>query len=294
MKKLTEDDKKEFIAVNMLNTITGWIVYPLLEEDEECRDKLIDSANFVAGTMTNNWVKEAIEKGDLEVKERSSVYGILQTISKNDLGDYSTYYKYTTVKEIQNLIYSGENLNNFKRVAIMLMFFLKYPDRAGFNYFDDNIFKQDYKNDPYLKNLGCDKIYKESYKKYKRVSHFILVQAVLNFEQIFIKSMPPESYDSNDDNTPSCYNVLMFFYEFAEYFKQRLLKLNNKHNSRNKQKLFKEDDFIDLNNELELSDYLYSIKKKPNLDRSPIFDSMFNYVYSELEKIVPILVPKLS
>jgi len=255
MKKLTEDDKREFIAVNMLNTITGWIVYPL-EGDKECRDKLIDSANFVAGTMTNNWVKEAIEKGDLDVKERSSVYGILQTISKNDLGDYSTYYKYTTVKEIQNLIYSGENLNNFKRVAIMLMFFLKYPDRAGFHYFDENIFQRDYKNDPYLKNLGCDKIYKESYKKYKIVSHFIL--------------------------------------QLAEYFKQRLLKLSNKHNSRNKQKLFEEGKFIDLNNGLKLSNYLYSIEKKPNLDRSPIFDSMFNYVYSELKKIAPILVPKLS
>ncbi len=292
MKKLTEDDKREFIAVNMLNTITGWIVYPL-EGDKECRDKLIDSANFVAGTMTNNWVKEAIEKGDLDVKERSSVYGILQTISKNDLGDYSTYYKYTTVKEIQNLIYSGENLNNFKRVAIMLMFFLKYPDRAGFHYFDENIFQRDYKNDPYLKNLGCDKIYKESYKKYKIVSHFILAQAVLNFEQIFIKSMPPESYDSKTI-TRSCYETLDFFLQLAEYFKQRLLKLSNKHNSRNKQKLFEEGKFIDLNNGLKLSNYLYSIEKKPNLDRSPIFDSMFNYVYSELKKIAPILVPKLS
>ena len=237
LKNLDNNDQGEEIAAcTILNWLYAVIFTGLDPYKDSSTQRILNRLNYDAHTSVRPLFDEGIKAGEVPPAITSHLRTKFTLPDSAYISDNASDYG-MSFKDITKLR-SDEQINKHHwRITITLMHYLDQQDKKG--NFSASCFEKEILNHPkakqkdLLKNLGNEKLYYQSLRKYKKVSHFILVSL-----------LPLDVSPRYSNNNYSLKENLAGFLGWATYFRKKLLELRPSKNSKFNDFPFSEEDFL--------------------------------------------------
>lgn len=267
---------------------------------------------------------EEIEKKNFDCSVTSHIRSLLSLPDEQYITD-NRHNRKITLHAILTTVTKNMK-TDYLRVFILLMELLDQEEgKVSLDEVEHGLLNKPRKGNFILKTLKGYSFYSRNYKKYKGVSHFILaLYVVLVFPHLLLveeidqeltyealaerwniaffcllqtkmsenKERYKEELISRGDTyfiiNPHNEGSLLLMFKYINYFKERLLKLNNKHNKNKDKNLFKETDFFKLSQE---NPYTFSTEEVEKLEKriSFIWKAMRKWLLTKNEILCVLL-----